>query len=156
MTSVPQISRNTQEAATNLSNTILLPNLLQSISFMENRRSWKRRRFESPQTRRQQKRLCRKIYREIIIKHTALPTSEFSQTSKMEPFVNMAEYSWLALELTIKSKVLVKKSWKMIMWHLKLNILPIKNESSGRIWDGLLYIWTRNYFYLIKSWKCAN
>ena len=156
MTSVPQISRNTQEAATNLSNTILLPNLLQSISFMENRRSWKRRRFESPQTRRQQKRLCRKIYREIIITHTALPNSELSQISKMEPFVNMAEYSWLALELTIKSKGLVKKSWKMIMWHLKLNILPIQNESSGRIWDGLLYIWTRNYLYPIKSWKCAN
>ena len=38
------------------------------------------------------KRLCRKIYREIIITHTALAHSKPSQTSKIESFANMADY----------------------------------------------------------------
>ena len=34
-----------------------------------------------------------------------------------------------------------------------MDILPVQNESGGHIWDGLLYIWTRNCFHLIKSWE---
>ena len=45
---------------------------------------------------------------------------------------------------------------KIIFWHIKLNILTAQNESGSHIWDGLLYISTRNYFYLIKSWKQAK
>ena len=33
-----------------------------------------------------------KIYREIIVTHTAQTDSEPSQTSKMEPFANMPNY----------------------------------------------------------------
>ena len=36
--------------------------------------------------------MCRKIYREIIITYTAQTHSESSQTSKMEPLANMANY----------------------------------------------------------------
>ena len=38
------------------------------------------------------KKLCRKIYREIIITHTTQAHSEPSLTSKMEPFANITNY----------------------------------------------------------------
>ena len=40
--------------------------------------------------------------------------------------------------------------------HFKVSILPVQNQFGGHIWDALLYIWTRNHFYLIKSWKRAK
>ena len=52
----------------------------------------KNKKFESPQRRKQQKRLSGKIYREIIITHTPWAHSEHSQTFEMEPFANMAKY----------------------------------------------------------------
>ena len=36
--------------------------------------------------------LCRKIYREIIITHTAQAHEEASQTYKMKPFTKMANF----------------------------------------------------------------
>ena len=49
-----------------------------------------------------------------------------------------------------------KESMKMIMRYFKVNILPVQNGSGGHIWHGLLSIWKGNYFYLIKSGKCAK
>ena len=31
---------------------------------------------------------------------------------------------------------------KMIIRSVKVNLLPVQNESGGHIWDGLLYVWT--------------
>ena len=45
------------------------------------------------------KRLCRKIYWEIIITHTMQAHSEPSQTSKMEAFVNITNYFHKKLHL---------------------------------------------------------
>ena len=41
------------------------------------------------------KKLCEKIYGDIIITHTVQKNLEASTTSKMEPFVNMANYGIL-------------------------------------------------------------
>ena len=62
------------EDITHLSNTILLPIVVQVYGFHEFHREsekLKNKKFESPQRRKQQKRLSGKIYREIIITHTA-------------------------------------------------------------------------------------
>ena len=78
-----------------LSNTILLPIVVQVYGFHEFHREsekLKNKKFESPQRRKQQKKLSGKIYREIIITHTAWAHSEHSQTFEMEPFANMAKY----------------------------------------------------------------
>ena len=44
----------------------------------------------------------------------------------------------------------------MIVQSFKVNWLPVQNESDGHIWDGLLYVWTKSCFYLIKNWKRAK
>ena len=87
MNSVAELCRKRVKDNTNLSNTILLPIVIQVYKFHKNRKS-----FESLQTKKQQERLCRKIYKEIIIRHTALAYSEPSQTSKMKPFAKKTEY----------------------------------------------------------------
>ena len=81
MISVPQLFKNKLEDVTNLSHTILLPIAVQMYEFQRKSEKLKKKSFESPQTRKLLKRLCRKICREIIITHTAMEHSEPSQTS---------------------------------------------------------------------------
>ena len=83
MISVTQLCRNRLEDVINLSNTILLPTVVQVYEFHGT--SEKLKKIIT-------KRLYKKIYREIIITHTALAHPEPSQTSRMDPFANMDEY----------------------------------------------------------------
>ena len=92
MISVAELCRKRVKDNTNLSNTILLPIVVQVYKFHKNRKSCKRKSFELVQTKKQQERLFGKIYKEIIITHTALAYSEPSQTSKMKPFAEKTEY----------------------------------------------------------------
>ena len=103
--------------------------------------------------------MCRKIYREIIITHTELAHSAGPVYHDGVKDWAFWEHSWILvhrLKVNYQKQRTGKESMKMIIQHFKLNILPIQNESGGHIWDRLLYIWTRNYFYLVKSWKRAK
>ena len=88
---VPKSFRNRLEDVTNLCNTILLPIVVQVCEFHKKSEKLKKKKLWQ-QTRELQKWLCRRIYRELIITHTALAHWELSKTSKMEYFANMADY----------------------------------------------------------------
>ena len=83
MISVTQLCRNRLEDVINLSNTILLPTVVQVYEFHGKSEKLKKKIT---------KRLYKKIYREIIITQTALAHPETSQISRMDPFANMDEY----------------------------------------------------------------
>ena len=121
MISVPQLFRNRLEDVTNLYNTVFCQLYCRCMSCIKNRKSWKGKSFESPQTRKKQKRLCRKIFRELFITHTSLVHSEPSNTSKMELYTNMARVLLLRLKVNYQKQKTGKESIKPIMRHSKVN-----------------------------------
>ena len=92
MISDRQLCSNRLEDVANLSNTIWLPVVAQVYQFHGKSEKLKKKKLWITTDKKVTKKLCRKIYREIVITHTALAHSEPSQISKMEPFANMAEY----------------------------------------------------------------
>ena len=92
MISDSQLCKNRLENVTNLSNTILLPIVAQLYEFHGKSEKLKKEKLWIATNKKVTKKLCRKIHREIIITYTALAHSEPSQTFKMDPLANMAEY----------------------------------------------------------------
>ena len=100
------------------------------MSFIKNRKSWERKSFESPRTRKWQKRLCRKIYREIFIMRTVLAHSKPSNTSKMKPSANMVWVLVPRLKVNYQKQRTGKESMKLIIRHSKVsNCLFIMNPT---------------------------
>ena len=48
------------------------------------------------------------------------------------------------------------KMMNILVNNFKVNILPAQNESGGHVWDGLFYIWSRNFFILSIAEKVQN
>ena len=124
-----QLFKNKLEDITNLCNTILLP-------------------IESLQTRTLQKRLYRKIYREIIIMHTALAYSQLIQTSKMKSFANMDKCWCLVLKLIIKRKRLVKKAWKWL-YGIPRWICCLFKMNPAVIYEMDYYIFDQEIIFIL-------
>ena len=81
------------EDATNLSNTILLTIAVSwKIGKVEKEKALNHHKQGSNKKSCAWKFACAGKSAELIITHTALAHSEPSQKSKMEPFVNMAEF----------------------------------------------------------------
>ena len=70
---------------------ILLPYVVQLYEFHGKSEKLKKTKHRIT-TKKEQIRLCRKNYRELIVMHTGESHSEPSQTSKMEPFTKMVNY----------------------------------------------------------------
>ena len=66
--------------------------VVQVYEFHEKSENLKNKKLWITTKKKVTKRLSGEIYRDIITTHTAQAHSEPSETSKMEPFANMAKY----------------------------------------------------------------